>query len=92
MILSVYKLVSLVDSSVKLSISMASVCKYSVWEGAMLKDCELVKDDDTPPSSLLLLWLSDTHARQLHKDLSVIQPEARPGHIYALSVPRFYMM
>lgn len=67
----------------KISISMASVRKYSVWEGTVCKDSELIKDDDIVPPSLLLLWLSDTQARQLHKDLSVIQPETQPGHISA---------
>ncbi|XP_056611005.1 sentrin-specific protease 7 isoform X2 [Triplophysa dalaica] len=71
-------IISLKDSSVKVSISMASVRKYSVWEGTMLKGCELVKDDDILPPSLLLLWLFDSQARQLHKDLSVIEPETFP--------------
>lgn len=64
---------------------MASVRKYSVLEGTMLKGCELVKDDDILPPSLLLLWLFDSQARQLHKDLSVIEPETFPGHTSALS-------
>jgi len=65
---------------VKISISTASVCKYSVWEGPTLKGCGLVKDDEVPPS-LLLFWLSDAQAHQLHNDLSVIESCTRPGEI-----------
>ncbi|XP_039511794.1 sentrin-specific protease 7 isoform X2 [Pimephales promelas] len=70
--------ISLKDSSVKISISTASVCKYSVWEGPTLKGCGLVKDDEVPPS-LLLFWLSDAQAHQLHNDLSVIESCTRPA-------------
>ncbi|XP_056116668.1 sentrin-specific protease 7 isoform X2 [Rhinichthys klamathensis goyatoka] len=71
--------VSLKDSSVKISISTASVCKYSVWEGPTLRGCGLVKDDEVPPPSLLLFWLSDAQAHQLHNDLSVIESGTRPA-------------
>ncbi|XP_077072615.1 sentrin-specific protease 7 isoform X2 [Siphateles boraxobius] len=71
--------ISLKDSSVKISISTASVCKYSVWEGPTLRGCGLVKDDEAPPPSLLLFWLSDAEAHQLHNDLSVIESGTRPA-------------
>ncbi|KAK7154205.1 hypothetical protein R3I94_007536 [Phoxinus phoxinus] len=70
---------SLKDSSVKISISTASVCKYSMWEGSTLRGCGLVKDDEVPPPSLLFLWLSDAQALQLHNDLSVIDSSRRPA-------------
>ncbi|XP_050975138.1 sentrin-specific protease 7 isoform X2 [Labeo rohita] len=67
------------DSSVNISISMASVCKYSVWEEPMLSGCGLVKDNEDPPPSLLLFWLSDAQAHQLHNDLSVILSGTSPA-------------
>lgn len=70
---------SLKDSSVKITISTASVCKYSVWEEPTLRGCGLVKDNEVPPPSLLFLWLSDTQAQQLHNDLSVIESGTRPA-------------
>ncbi|XP_052004612.1 sentrin-specific protease 7-like [Xyrauchen texanus] len=63
------------DSPGKISFAIANVLKYSVWEGTALKGCGLVKDDEIPPPSLLLLWLSDPLASQLHNDLSVFQPK-----------------
>lgn len=74
------------DSSVKISISTASVCKYSVWEGPTLNGCGLVKDNNVPPPTLLLLWLSDAQAQKLHTDLSVIESDTRPGQIINLFV------
>lgn len=70
----------------KISISTASVCKYSVWDGPTLRGCGLVKDDEVPPPSLLLLWLSDAQAHQLHNDLSVIESGTRPGEITDLFI------
>ncbi|XP_051566432.1 sentrin-specific protease 6-like isoform X2 [Myxocyprinus asiaticus] len=69
--------ISLKDSPVKISLAIANVLKYSVWEGTALKGCGLVKDDEIPPPSLLLLWLSDPLARRLHNDMSVFQPDTR---------------
>ncbi|XP_067300044.1 sentrin-specific protease 7 [Pseudorasbora parva] len=70
---------TLKDSSVKITISTASVCKYSVWEEPMLEGCGLVMDNEVLPSSLLFLWLSDAQAHQLHNDLSVIEPSTCPA-------------
>ncbi|KAK9969378.1 hypothetical protein ABG768_027556 [Culter alburnus] len=66
------------DSSVKISVLTASVCKYSLWEVPTLRGCGLVKDNEFPPPSLLLLWLSDAQAQKLHNDLSVIESGTRP--------------
>ncbi|XP_051998704.1 sentrin-specific protease 7-like isoform X1 [Xyrauchen texanus] len=71
--------ISLTDSSVKISLAIANVRKYSVWEGTALKRCGLVKDDEIPPPSLLLFWLSDSQAHRLHNDLSVFQSGTRPA-------------
>ncbi|XP_016298518.1 sentrin-specific protease 7-like isoform X3 [Sinocyclocheilus anshuiensis] len=70
---------SLKDSSMNISISTASVCKYSVWEEPVFRGCGLVKDNEVPPPSLLFLWLSDAQAHQLHNDLSVILPGTCPA-------------
>ncbi|XP_067265373.1 sentrin-specific protease 7 isoform X3 [Chanodichthys erythropterus] len=66
------------DSSAKISVLTASVCKYSLWEVPTLRGCGLVKDNEVPPPSLLLLWLSDAQAQKLHNDLSVIESGTRP--------------
>ncbi|XP_048049725.1 sentrin-specific protease 7 isoform X2 [Megalobrama amblycephala] len=70
---------SLKDSSVKISVLTASVCKYSLWEVPTLRGCGLVKDNEVLPPSLLLLWLSDAQAQKLHNDLSVIESGTRPA-------------
>ncbi|XP_051761319.1 sentrin-specific protease 7 isoform X2 [Ctenopharyngodon idella] len=70
---------SLKDSSVKISILTASVRKYSLWEVPTLRGCGLVKDNEVPPPSLLLLWLSDAQAQKLRDDLSVIESGTRPA-------------
>ncbi|XP_017562080.1 sentrin-specific protease 7 isoform X1 [Pygocentrus nattereri] len=61
------------------SLATAHVRKYSVWEGLMVQDSALVKQNETPPPSLLLLWLSEAQARRLFIELSVIQPGLRPA-------------
>ncbi|KAK2904961.1 hypothetical protein Q8A67_006760 [Cirrhinus molitorella] len=70
---------SLKDSRVNISISTASVCKYSVWEEPILSGCGLVKDNEVPPPSLVLFWLSDAQAHQLHNDLSIILSGSVPA-------------
>ncbi|XP_073701206.1 sentrin-specific protease 7, partial [Garra rufa] len=67
------------DSLVNISISTASVCKYSVWEEPMLSGCGLVKDNEVPPPSLVIFWLSDAQAHQLHSDLSIILSGTSPA-------------
>uniref|UniRef100_A0AAY5ERM2 Si:dkey-100n23.3 n=1 Tax=Electrophorus electricus TaxID=8005 RepID=A0AAY5ERM2_ELEEL len=57
----------------------AHVLNYSVWTGSVVQDSRLVKNNETPPPSLLLLWLSEAQARHLSSDLSVIQPGRCPA-------------
>ncbi|KAI4896198.1 hypothetical protein NFI96_026422 [Prochilodus magdalenae] len=74
--------ISLKDSSgaeVKASLATAHLRKYSIWEGLLVQDSELAKQNKTPPPSLLLLWLSEAQARRLFIDLSVIQPGLCPA-------------
>ncbi|XP_072542506.1 uncharacterized protein [Salminus brasiliensis] len=74
--------ISLKDPSgteVNTSLATAHVRKYSVWDGAMVQDSGLVKQDETPPPSLLLLWLSEGQAQHLSSDLSIIQPGIHPA-------------
>ncbi|XP_055071447.2 sentrin-specific protease 7 [Misgurnus anguillicaudatus] len=71
--------ISFKDSSVIICLEMENVRKYSVLKGNELKGCELVKDDEIEPPPVLLLSLADAQARQLHKDLSNIQPGICPA-------------
>ncbi|KAL2080805.1 hypothetical protein ACEWY4_022658 [Coilia grayii] len=55
---------------------------YSLLDGAELQELRgggLAEQEDAPPPSHLLLWVSDVQAQQLHDDLSVIQPGTRPA-------------
>ncbi|XP_030642285.1 sentrin-specific protease 7 isoform X2 [Chanos chanos] len=61
------------------SLLMSSVRKYSAWEGSLAQGTGLVSQDETLPASVLLLWVSETQARRLHNDLSVIQPGTQPA-------------
>ncbi|XP_066543082.1 sentrin-specific protease 7 isoform X2 [Hoplias malabaricus] len=71
--------ISLKGTEVKAFIETAHVCKYSVWEGLMVQESGLVQQDETPPPSLLLLWLSESQAQRLSSELSVIQPGSCPA-------------
>ncbi|KAM9486110.1 uncharacterized protein Hap1MRO34_006251 isoform 2-T4 [Clarias gariepinus] len=64
-------------SEVKVSLMTAHVRKYSVWDGLLVRDSRLVKENEAPPLSLLFLWLAEVQARRLCSDLSVLQPGTR---------------
>ncbi len=64
-----------------ISISTPNVCKYSVWDEPILSGCGLAKDNEVPPPSLVLFWLSDDQAHGLRNDLSVILPDTCPGQL-----------
>ncbi|XP_059355841.1 sentrin-specific protease 7 isoform X1 [Carassius carassius] len=70
---------SLRGSSVNISISTPNVCKYSVWDEPVLSVCGLAKDNEVPPPSLVLFWLSDDQAHRLRNELSVILPDTCPA-------------
>lgn len=67
------------DSTVKISLSAINVYKYSLWEEHTLWGCDLDKDNEATPTSLLFLWLSDAQAHKLHDDLSVLELGTRPA-------------
>lgn len=66
-------------SEAKVSLATAHVRKYSVWDGLLVRDSRLAKDNEALPPSVLLLWLAEVQARRLSSDLSVFQPETRPS-------------
>uniref|UniRef100_A0A3B1IGR6 Si:dkey-100n23.3 n=1 Tax=Astyanax mexicanus TaxID=7994 RepID=A0A3B1IGR6_ASTMX len=74
--------ISLKDPSgkeVKATLATVHLRKYSVWHGAMVEGTELVKEDETPPPSLLLLWVSETQAQRLSSEFSAFQPGTSLG-------------
>ncbi|XP_031436764.1 sentrin-specific protease 7 isoform X2 [Clupea harengus] len=56
----------------------ANLCRYSLLDAHGLQSSGLAQQGEAPPPSMLLLWVSKDQARQLHSDLSVIQPGTRP--------------
>lgn len=64
------------------SVSVANLHSYSVWDEHLMLNIGLVKDNEDPPPSLLLLWLAEAQARRLTNDLSVLQTETRPGETH----------
>ncbi|XP_026768576.3 sentrin-specific protease 7 isoform X1 [Pangasianodon hypophthalmus] len=66
-------------SEVKASLATAHVRKYSVWDGLLVRDSRLAKENEVPPPSVLLLWLAEVQARRLSSDLCVFQPGTRPA-------------
>ncbi|KAK3568894.1 hypothetical protein QTP86_019575 [Hemibagrus guttatus] len=66
-------------SEVKASLPTAHVRKYSVWDGHLVRDSRLAKENEVPPSSVLVLWLAEVQARRLSSDLFDVQPGTRPA-------------
>ncbi|XP_060731977.1 sentrin-specific protease 7 [Tachysurus vachellii] len=65
-------------SEVKASLATAHVRKYSVWDGHLVRDSRLAKENEVPPSSVLVLWLAEVQARHLSGELFVFQPGTHP--------------
>lgn len=65
-------------SEVKASLATAHVRKYSVWDGHLVRDSRLAKENEVPPLSVLVLWLAEFQARHLSGDLFVFQPGTHP--------------
>ncbi|KAF5903083.1 sentrin-specific protease 7 isoform X1, partial [Clarias magur] len=69
--------ISFKGSEVKVSLMTAHVRKYSVWDGLLVRDSGLVRENEAAPLSVLFLWLTEVQARRLCSDLSVLQPGTR---------------
>lgn len=71
-------------SEVKVSLATAHVHKYSVWDGLLVQNSRLAKENEALPPSVLLLWLAEGQARSLSSNLSVFQPGTHPGEATTL--------
>lgn len=82
--LSFISFIDSLGSGAKVSLSTAHVHKYSMWDGLLVQDSRLAKENEALPPSVLLLWLAEVQAQRLSSDLSVFQPGTHSGESAAL--------